>query len=58
MYTKTHFERDAFFLDVNNSCKFEEINMNKHKYLYKSEEFLKVYQFVSKGPNGDIKKMV
>jgi hypothetical protein len=32
--------------------------MNKPKYLYKSEEFLKVYQFVSKGPKGDIKKMV
>ena len=32
--------------------------MNKPKYLYKSEEFLKVYEFVSEGPKGYIKKMV
>jgi hypothetical protein len=32
--------------------------MNKPKYLYKSEEFLKVYEFVSEGPKGQIKKMV
>ncbi len=32
--------------------------MNKPKYLYKSEEFLKIYEFVSEGPKGKIKKMV
>lgn len=32
--------------------------MNKPKYLYKSEEFLKIYEFISKGPKGQIKKMV
>ena len=32
--------------------------MNKPKYLYKSEPFLKVYEFVSEGPKGQIKKMV
>jgi hypothetical protein len=32
--------------------------MNKPKYLYKSEEFLKVYEFISEGPKGQIKKMV
>ncbi len=32
--------------------------MNKPKYLYKSEEFLRIYEFVSEGPKGRIKKMV
>jgi hypothetical protein len=32
--------------------------VNRPKYLYKSEEFLKVYEFVSEGPKGSIKKMV
>jgi hypothetical protein len=32
--------------------------MHKPKYLYKSEEFLKVYEFFSEGPKGQIKKMV
>jgi len=32
--------------------------MNKPKYLYKSEEFLKIYAFVSEGSKGRIKKMV
>ena len=32
--------------------------MNKPKYLYKSEESFKVYEFVSEGPKGSIKKMV
>jgi hypothetical protein len=32
--------------------------MNKPKYLYKSEDFLKIYEFISEGPNGRIKKMV
>lgn len=32
--------------------------MNKPKYLYKSEELLKVYEFVSEGINGRILKKV
>ncbi len=32
--------------------------MNKPKYLYRSEPFLKVYEFTSEGPKGSIKKMV
>ena len=32
--------------------------MNKPKYLYKSEDFLKIYEFISEGPKGQIKKMV
>ena len=32
--------------------------MNKPKYLYKSEELLMIYEFVSEGPKGRIKKMV
>lgn len=32
--------------------------MNKPKYIYKSEEQLKVYEFISEGFNGQIKKMV
>jgi hypothetical protein len=32
--------------------------MNHPKYLYKSEKQLRVYQFVSEGPKGNIKKMV
>jgi hypothetical protein len=32
--------------------------MNKPKYLYKSEPFLKVYEFTSEGPKGSIKKLV
>jgi len=32
--------------------------MNKPKYLYKSEKFLTVYEFVSEGTKGQIKKMV
>jgi hypothetical protein len=32
--------------------------MNKPKYLYKSEEFLKNYEFLSEGPKGNIKKIV
>jgi hypothetical protein len=32
--------------------------MNKPKYLYKSEEFLRIYEFTSEGPKGRIKKMV
>ena len=32
--------------------------MNKPKYLYKSEEFLKIYEFVSEGPKVQIKKLV
>lgn len=32
--------------------------MNKPKYLYKSESFLRIYEFVSEGPKGSIKKMV
>lgn len=32
--------------------------MNQPKYLYKSEEFLKIYEFISEGPKGNIKKMV
>ena len=32
--------------------------MNKPKYLYKSEALLKIYEFVSEGPKGQIRKMV
>ena len=32
--------------------------MNKPKYLYKSEEFFKVYSFTSEGPKGQVKKMI
>lgn len=32
--------------------------MNKPKYLYKSEEYYRIYEFVSEGPKGSIKKMV
>nr|MCU0440484.1 hypothetical protein [Raineya sp.] len=32
--------------------------MNKPKYLYKSEEYLKIYEFISEGPKGKIKKIV
>jgi len=32
--------------------------MNKPKYLYKSEGFLTVFEFVSEGTKGQIKKMV
>jgi hypothetical protein len=32
--------------------------MNKPKYLYKSEEYLKIYEFISEGPKGRIKKIV
>jgi len=32
--------------------------MNKPKYLYKSEELLMIYEFVSEGPKGRIKKIV
>lgn len=32
--------------------------MNKTKYLYKSEGFFKVFEFVSEGPKGQIRKMV
>jgi len=32
--------------------------MNKPKYLYKSEESFKVYEFISEGPKGSIKKIV
>lgn len=32
--------------------------MNKPKYLYKSEAFLKVFEFTSEGIKGSIKKMV
>jgi len=32
--------------------------MNNPKYLYKSEDSLKIYEFISKGPNGNIHKMV
>jgi hypothetical protein len=32
--------------------------MNKAKYLYKSEPFLKVYEFTSEGLKGSIKKIV
>jgi hypothetical protein len=35
-----------------------EVKMNKPKYLYKSEEFLKVYEFVSEGLKGNVKKVV
>jgi thioredoxin-related protein len=41
------------------NCKFaRNFIVHKPKYLYKSEEFLKVYEFVSEGPKGSIKKMV
>lgn len=32
--------------------------MNNQKYLYKSEEFLKIYEFISEGPKGTIHKMI
>jgi hypothetical protein len=32
--------------------------MNKPKYLYKSEPFLRVYEFISEGSKGAIKKLV
>ena len=32
--------------------------MNNQKYLYKSEEFLKIYEFVSEGPKGTIHIMI
>lgn len=32
--------------------------MNKPKYLYKSEDLFKIYEFTSEGPKGSIKKMV
>lgn len=32
--------------------------MNNPKYLYKSEESLKIYEFISEGPKGTIHKMV
>ncbi len=32
--------------------------MNKAKYLYKSEELLLYYEFISEGPKGSIKKIV
>jgi hypothetical protein len=32
--------------------------MNKPKYLYKSEDLLKIYEFISEGPKGQVKKMV
>lgn len=32
--------------------------MNKPRYLYKSEEFFKIYEFISEGPRGKIKKIV
>jgi hypothetical protein len=32
--------------------------MNQPKYLYKSEELLKVYEFVSEGLKGNVKKVV
>jgi hypothetical protein len=32
--------------------------LNNPKYLYKSEELLKVYEFISEGPKGTIHKMV
>lgn len=32
--------------------------MNNQKYLYKSEELLKIYEFTSEGPKGIIHKMV
>ncbi|RLD59728.1 MAG: hypothetical protein DRJ05_05975 [Bacteroidetes bacterium] len=32
--------------------------MNKPRYLYKSEEFMMIFEFVSEGPKGQIKKMV
>lgn len=38
--------------------KAEKYEMNKPKYLYKSEELFRVYEFISAGRNGKIKKMV
>ena len=32
--------------------------MNKSKYLYKTEDKFTIYEFVSEGPKGSIKKMV
>ena len=32
--------------------------MDQPKYLYKSETFLKIYEFISVGPKGKVKKMV
>lgn len=32
--------------------------MNKPKYLYQSEDLLTVFEFISEGPKGNIKKMV
>ena len=32
--------------------------MNKPKYLYRSEPFLKVYEFTSEGTKGSIRKIV
>ena len=32
--------------------------MDQPKYLYKSEAFLKIYEFVSIGPKGHVKKMI
>jgi hypothetical protein len=32
--------------------------MNRPKYLYKSEDCLKVFEFISEGPKGRIRKMV
>lgn len=32
--------------------------MNKPRYLYKSEDYFKVYECVSEGTKGSIKKMV
>ena len=32
--------------------------MNKPKYLYKSEDLLLYFEFISEGPNGSIKKII
>ncbi len=32
--------------------------MNSPKYIYKSEDQLRIYEFISEGPKGIIKKMV
>jgi len=32
--------------------------MNKPQYLYKSEDYFKIYEFVSEGSKGSVKKMV
>lgn len=32
--------------------------MNNPKYLYKSEDYFKIYEFVSEGKKGSVKKMV